>query len=89
MSTLKMEAGDSCQVISNHISRYSSVGIGSWTARVQFPTEAREFPLLHSVQTDSGSTQPPVQWEREDIFPEVKNCGDIPPLLNTSSWSDD
>jgi hypothetical protein len=35
-------------------SRDSSVGAG-WTAGVRFPTGARDFSLLHSLQTGSGA----------------------------------
>jgi hypothetical protein len=40
------------------LSRDSSVGIATgwcWTDGIKFPTEAREFSLLHSVQTGSGA----------------------------------
>jgi hypothetical protein len=37
-------------------SRGSSAGIATgWTAGVRFPSEARDFSLLHSVQTGSGA----------------------------------
>jgi hypothetical protein len=33
-----------------------------WTAGVRFRAGVRDISLFHGVQTDSGSTQPPVQW---------------------------
>jgi hypothetical protein len=46
-------------------SRDSSVGIAMGCGlggQGSIPTRARYFSLLHSVQTDSGSHQSPVQW---------------------------
>jgi hypothetical protein len=34
-----------------------------------------EFSLLHSVQTDSGRTQPPAQWVLGAISPVVNRPG--------------
>jgi hypothetical protein len=46
-----------------------------WTAGVLFPAEARDSSLLHSVQTESGPTQPPIQWVTEALSPGVKRPG--------------
>jgi hypothetical protein len=37
------------------MSRDSSIGIATGKAGVRFPARARDFPLLHSVQTGSGA----------------------------------
>jgi hypothetical protein len=43
-----------------------------WTAGVPFPAGARDFSLLHGVQTYSGSAQPPIQWVLGTIYVGVK-----------------
>jgi hypothetical protein len=70
-----------------------------WTAKVQFLARARDFSLLHSVQTSSGAhpASYPVgvggsfPWgcEGEYSHPssvKVKNGGVISPFPHTSSW---
>jgi hypothetical protein len=37
----------------------------SWTTRIQFPAEARHFPLLHSLQTGCGAHPAIYQWVKE------------------------
>jgi hypothetical protein len=39
------------------------------------PGRARDFSLLHSIQTDSGATHPPIQWVPGDLSPGVKQTG--------------
>jgi hypothetical protein len=41
-------------------------------AGVRFLTEARDFSLFHSVQTNLASIQPPIQWVMGALFPGVK-----------------
>jgi hypothetical protein len=73
-----------------------------WTARVQFPAEAREFSLVHSVQAGSAAYPAFYRIGPEGSFPgikrprreadyslpsaEVKNGGAIPPLTYRLSW---
>jgi hypothetical protein len=33
-----------------------------WTTEIRFPARAKDFSVLHSVQTALGTTHPPVQW---------------------------
>jgi hypothetical protein len=62
-----------------------------WAAGVWFPAGARKFPLLHTVQTGSGTN--PASYpmgtvgggggEADHSAPcsaEAKNCGAIPPV---------
>jgi hypothetical protein len=50
------------------MSRHISVLIAtSCTAGVLFPTGVRSFSLLHSVQTASGTHQPPMEWVAGDF----------------------
>jgi hypothetical protein len=54
-------------------SRGSSVGVGTgWMAGVQFPVGSS---LLHSVQTNSGPTYPPIHWVPWGSFPGGKVTG--------------
>jgi hypothetical protein len=46
-----------------------------WTAGVRFLAEERDFSLLDSVQTGSGSTQPPIYWVLGVVSPGVKRQG--------------
>jgi hypothetical protein len=79
--------------------RGSSVGIvtGSMDG-VRLPVGARDFYVLHSVQTVLEPAMHPIKRvsgvkqsgrEADNIPPfrfEVKNCGAVPPLTLTSSW---
>jgi hypothetical protein len=52
-----------------------SVGIVTdWTAGVRFSTPARDFSLLHSIQTGSGAhtTSHPIQWVLGVLSPNGK-----------------
>jgi hypothetical protein len=66
-----------------------------WAAWVRFPTEARNFSLIHSVDTDSGAHPASYPMSTGGFFlggrsppstVEVKNGRAINPLLHTSSW---
>jgi hypothetical protein len=53
-----------------------SVGIATGcTAGVQFPAEARDLFLLHSVQTGSGAHPASYPMSTKSCFPEVKRSG--------------
>jgi hypothetical protein len=64
------------------------------SGRTSIPGRARDFSLLHSVQTRSGSnpTSPGVKLpgrETDHSLPysaEFMNGGAIPPLPHASSW---
>jgi hypothetical protein len=45
------------------------------TAGVQFPADATDFSLLHSVHMAPGHTQPPIQWVLEALSPELRRVG--------------
>jgi hypothetical protein len=47
----------------------------AWMTGVQFTAGAKDLPLLHSVQTGSEFTQPPVQWVQEEISPDINRPG--------------
>jgi hypothetical protein len=84
------------------VSRDSSVGIATdygLTAVVQFPTGARDFIPLHSVQIGSGPHPASFPmgargvkrpWCKAEHSPlpsvKVKNGEAIPPLPHISSW---
>jgi hypothetical protein len=69
-----------------------------WMTGVQFPTRARDFSLLHSVQTGSaahtasypmgtGIKRPRCEaGHSPPASAEVENGGAIPPLPHMSSW---
>jgi hypothetical protein len=64
-------------------------GIDDRGSRARFLAGARDFALLHNVQTDSGRWEK--RQEREADYSssssvEVKNGGAIPPVFRTSSW---
>jgi hypothetical protein len=71
-----------------------SDGLRAGWPGVRFPAGARDFSLLHSVQTGSGVHAISPRLERlgreADHSPpssaEVKNGGAIPPLPHMSSW---
>jgi hypothetical protein len=42
---------------------------------VSFPVGARDLYLLHNIQTDLGSSQPPNQWAPKALSSEVKRQG--------------
>jgi hypothetical protein len=46
-----------------------------WAVGVLFPAGTKAFSLLHSVQTDSGAHQPPIQWIKGAVTPGVKRQG--------------
>jgi hypothetical protein len=81
------------------ISRDSSVGIATRLGmkgrgvRVRFSAGARDFSLLHAVQTGSGAhtaSRLKRPGREADYLPpstaKVKNGGDILLLRHTSSW---
>jgi hypothetical protein len=47
-------------------------GATGWTTRVRFVAEARNFPLLHSVQTDFGTHPPSCTMGTGTLSLEVK-----------------
>jgi hypothetical protein len=49
-------------------------GLDDRGAGVRVP-KGQEFCLLHVVQTGSGGTQTPIQWEQEALSPGVKRPG--------------
>jgi hypothetical protein len=54
----------------------SSVGITTvWTARVRFYAEARNFPIIYSVQTRSGVFPVSYRIGTEGSFPGLKLPG--------------
>jgi hypothetical protein len=58
-------------------SRDSSVGITTGhglDGPARLPT-VQDFPTVHSFQTDTGPTQPPIQWVPGSLSPEVKRQG--------------
>jgi hypothetical protein len=58
----------------NNYVNYSSVGIATgWTALVRFPVGAKDFSLLHSVQTGSGAHLTSYPMGTRGPFPGVKN----------------
>jgi hypothetical protein len=59
-----------------------------WTAKVRFPTEARDFSLLLRSRPALGSTQSPVQWVPRAIFLGVKRPGRKADHLTPSSAED-
>jgi hypothetical protein len=59
-------------------SRDSSVGTvkaTGWTTGVSFPAWPRDSSLLHSVQTGSEATQPPIQWVSGALSSGIKQLG--------------
>jgi hypothetical protein len=68
--------------------------VTSCTAGVQFPTGAKDFSLIHSIQTGSWAHPAFCTVGTKDSFlrgkaassAKVKNDGAIPPLPDKSSW---
>jgi hypothetical protein len=60
------------------VSRDSSVGIATGYGPdnrefgTRFPAEARDFSLIHTVQTSLGPTQPPIQCVTDVLSPGVR-----------------